>query len=374
MSRGTIVIVGASVRAAAVSALRAGYQPYGIDLFADRDLRCVAECQRIEMLDYPAGIGGLMRKAPPGPWMYTGGLENHPELIEEWRRERELIGNGMAALVRVRDPQWLRQHVPFASSAASSSQAIDDNRWLLKPRRGAGGMSIDRWDGQPLPRDTYLQRFIPGRSVSAVFVGSDTGCRMVGSTWQLVGESWLHALPFRYCGSIGPRILTAKERQIWSEIGETLTDVGGLRGVFGVDAIISDSGLTVVEVNPRYPASAEVLELAEGLSVLAESSHQPSVAHAIIGKGISYAPFAFQFPGVGPWDVDLDEEWNPGRVPTFGDIPLLGESFRLSDPVVTIFATGDDEDQCLLNLRRQAQELDQLFTNCRGVNPPHLRQ
>ena len=36
---GRILILGASARAAAASALRAGLEPFAIDLFADRDTR-----------------------------------------------------------------------------------------------------------------------------------------------------------------------------------------------------------------------------------------------------------------------------------------------------------------------------------------------
>lgn len=393
---GTLVIVGASVRAAAMSAVRAGYRPIGIDLFADRDLRRIAECQRIEMSDYPEVLGERLRTAPPGPWMYTGGLENHPELIEEWRQVRELIGNGKEVLCKIRDPHWLSRHVPFAEiaevsphvsrewprakdacaplkSSVTYSPGLPPKRfWLRKPRRGAGGIGIEQWDGQRLAPDTFLQQFISGKSVSAVFVGSEAGCQLIGSTRQLVGESWLHAQSFRYCGSIGPRVLTNDERRSWVAIGETLTFAGGLRGVFGVDAIVNDSGLTVTEVNPRYPASAELLELTTGQLVITGGKHQPLPRRSIVGKGIYFAPRAFRLPYVGPWDAEFKNEWDPWRIPLFGDVPAEGEAFRINDPVVTFFAAELDEEACLFSLRRQAQLLDQHVANCDGGNPAHV--
>ncbi|MCH2591273.1 MAG: hypothetical protein MK004_22585, partial [Planctomycetales bacterium] len=49
-----LVIVGASARAAAWSAIRAGRRPLCADLFADRDLLAVAAAIAVE--DYPLGL------------------------------------------------------------------------------------------------------------------------------------------------------------------------------------------------------------------------------------------------------------------------------------------------------------------------------
>ena len=82
MSR--VLIVGASARAAAASALRAGLDPWCADLFADADLRAlVPDSIRCPAGQYPSALTELLRDAPAGPLMYTGGLENHPNLV--WR-------------------------------------------------------------------------------------------------------------------------------------------------------------------------------------------------------------------------------------------------------------------------------------------------
>src|SRR5207249_9264748 len=79
-------------------------------------------------------------------------------------------------------------------------------------------------------------------------------------TRQLVGEPWLHAAPFHYCGSIGPLPLSESLwRKFW-RIGTVLAKAFRLRGLFGVDCVLRDGIPWPVEVNPRYPASVEVLE------------------------------------------------------------------------------------------------------------------
>ena len=70
MSAGpNLLIFGASVRAAAFSALRAGLQPWCADLFADADLR--ARCPTIQVPPglYPQGFLHHITCELPGAWM-----------------------------------------------------------------------------------------------------------------------------------------------------------------------------------------------------------------------------------------------------------------------------------------------------------------
>ena len=90
--RPPLVIVGASARAAAQSALRAGYEPWCIDLFADRDLRAFASVQRCPWSDYPQGIHILLREAPKSaPVLLTGAMENHLFEVEKIAHIRPLL-------------------------------------------------------------------------------------------------------------------------------------------------------------------------------------------------------------------------------------------------------------------------------------------
>jgi predicted ATP-grasp superfamily ATP-dependent carboligase len=104
-----IAIVGASVRAAAASAVRAGYQVAATDLFADEDLAAIADCTRID--DYPQGFVGWLRSLSPRPdaWFCTDALENHPDLVDELAAIAPLWGNGGDTLRRVRSPQSLSE-------------------------------------------------------------------------------------------------------------------------------------------------------------------------------------------------------------------------------------------------------------------------
>src|SRR5438309_1251845 len=99
-----LLIFGASARAAAFSALRAGLSPWCADLFGDADL--AARCPVIALPDtYPDGLLEIERQAPPGPFLYTGGLENRPRLLRELAQRRTLWGVAPGILPQVRRPE-----------------------------------------------------------------------------------------------------------------------------------------------------------------------------------------------------------------------------------------------------------------------------
>jgi predicted ATP-grasp superfamily ATP-dependent carboligase len=120
----------------------------------------------------------------------------------------------------------------------------------------------------------------------------------------------------------------------------------------------------VLEVNPRPTASAELIERAEGTSIMA--THLAAFGHAspypshagrpgVWSKAILFA--------VRPTPVDdplLDRllergaPWTAadGR-PALADIPRPGQVLRSGTPVLTVFARGDAEPESVAELRRR---------------------
>ena len=74
-----LIILGATARAAAFSAQRAGMRPWCVDLFADADLARACPARRVALDAFPAGLIDALAGAPDGPVIYTGGLENRPD-------------------------------------------------------------------------------------------------------------------------------------------------------------------------------------------------------------------------------------------------------------------------------------------------------
>jgi predicted ATP-grasp superfamily ATP-dependent carboligase len=353
-----IIVIGASARAAAFSALRAGMRAYAIDLFADCDL--VDVCPAVKIKRYPQDFEQALADAPQAPWIYTGGLENYPDLIERMSALRPLYGNGADVLRRVRDPHLL------AASLAGSDFAVPEildslppqeskTVWLRKPRRSSGGLGIRKVKDmahRAHEERYYFQELIRGASRSAVFLASHNGCEMLGLTEQQSGVSELPEEPFLYAGSIS---LADKLDARVMELGNVLTRRFGLKGLFNLDFIDDGDGIWPLEINPRYSASVEALEYALGENFLAlhmaafDPTFQGPRKWAIfrgqicVAKQIVYAAR----DSIVSWEIArLQQCWNvEGLLPVLADIPFTGTRILRGQPVVTVIAKSPIREQ-----------------------------
>ncbi|HSG71131.1 MAG TPA: ATP-grasp domain-containing protein, partial [Planctomycetaceae bacterium] len=235
-----ILIVGASVRATAQSARRAGFAPLAIDLFADVDLQEIAQTRRSER--YPDDLPILASELPDAPFLYTGALENSPEILKELQSVRPLWGNGEEQLRLVRDPLWVQEVLSQAGFPSVPTRRTPPVRsetqcWLRKPLASAAGLGIDFDSTASRTTDVYWQRFIPGVPISTLYIADDRNCQMIGTARQWVGWPEFPVGPFQFCGAIVPARISVAIRRDLELIGTRFAELAGLRGLFGIDLI-----------------------------------------------------------------------------------------------------------------------------------------
>jgi predicted ATP-grasp superfamily ATP-dependent carboligase len=371
-----LLIVGASGRAAAASARRAGFEPFVLDLFADADTERLATVWKLPFDQYPHGFVELAKRVPPMPWMYTGGLENYPDVVAAISESRELWGNGPDVLKKVRDPiglsEALKGQVLRPRLLTARQRPEGEARWLRKPIRGSGGGGIrfaHAEDFDECDSGSFLQEFLDGESISFTsFHKSPYPKAPIGISRQLIGVPWLHARDFQYCGNIG---LHFPSKIDWGSVADAMCEIPrrlGVTGLWGADCIVHDGKAVLIEINPRYPASTELFEWRKEIGTLkAYASHdfhregRMRPGPRLIGKAIYYAPHRIVFPASGPWDDSLarcaDVWWRPD----FADIPHADDIIEPGQPVLTIFAEAPDVTECEAKLKARAAELDRLF-------------
>ena len=373
-SDSNLLIFGASTRAAAFSALRAGLRPWCADLFADADLETRCPVFRIPSDQYPQGFLKVTEQAVQGPWMFTGGLENRARLVRRIAERRLLWGIGPDELKRMRSPRiFSMAGVPCPSFWHEPRCDVPHGTWLVKPWASAGGTGIRHWSGRrptgAVLKSHYFQEYIEGDSSAAIFLGDGQNAKLLGVTRQLVGESWLHAAPFHYCGSIGPIRLSAELSDTYERLGTALVKLCRPRGLFGVDCVLRGNVPWPVEVNPRYTASIEVLEYGAGVPAMAlhRSVFDPDAptpkanprAAGMVGKAILFARAPLVFPSEGPWLASLRSPPALDQLPDFADIPHAGERIENGWPILTLFARAESETACARELRAISSHLDQ---------------
>lgn len=281
--RPTLILVGGSVRAAAADAVAAGYSVVALDRFGDRDLRAIADQW------FPLDEHWQRRLAawPTVPLIATGGFP--------WRRTHGLRGERLvtfpapAAYRALRDPAQLRQAaarsgISFPATISSERRAarpavadplLPPGRWLLKPRYGTGGIGIreaaarsfepdtQRLDEPRLDEPADLQQWVAGRPLGACyFARLRDGQRLTWLLGACAGLTHRQHRPWRwlYGGSLGPLHASAACQQQLTQIGTELARRFNLVGLFNVDLIRRrDGSLVLLEINPRYSASMELL-------------------------------------------------------------------------------------------------------------------
>ena len=372
----TLILIGASVRALAFSCIRAGYQPWCIDLYADEDLTKNCPTTLITK-SFPDEISDLIKTAPKVPILYTGGLENHSALLQLLSAERTVLGITGNTLTNLRNtPEFYNllksKQINTPTIITSTKDLNKETSYLRKPKYRSGGLGIKPFDPSKQTMvddaDFYYQKFIKGESRSAIFCFNESGFELLGASIQSSGIQSLHASDFLYSGNMGPVNPCASELKDLQTIGKIISSNYRPRGLLGMDYILNESRVYPLEINPRYTASMEVLELALGQNFITKHmqafgfkticENPARTETSVIGKAIYYAPHDVLISEDVPW---VSTEANPRLFSPFADIPRANSAIDKGSPVVTIFAKADSLTEVEVQLKKLTSQLDSLF-------------
>lgn len=410
----SLLIVGASCRAMAEAAHRAGIRAATIDLFADRDTEQWTDFNfRIETLpDAPRQLDRIDLDSIDG-WLFAGGMENHPEIIDIISTKLPLLGSSPSSCNQAmrwpletkptpqecfRIPESHPPHHPKLDLEENESDNL-----LRKPLKSAGGFQIataSDWKASEQLRlesrsEYYCQRLIEGQSYSAAFVArpdqATQQVQFLGITKQLVGIPQVGARTFAYCGSIGP-FVDGKESQTnlmsgsgygvslpdgWAtadlfiaieKMGSQVANQCSISGLFGIDFILNREGIWALDINPRYTSSMELFlraQLNNPIRLHMESFdfHAPTdgVVHMqdaanetprkVFGKLILFNRLNRQ--------LKINESISSCLLnnESIRDVPQPDTAIPPGHPIVSVFEMGDTTPDCEKNLLRLAEEV-----------------
>lgn len=354
----SIAVLGASARSAAFSVLRSGRNVVAVDLFADADLAQHVHVKQISA--YPEGFVDWLAASECDAWLYTGALENYPDLVDQLSQIRPLLGNQGDALRRCRDPLVLQDVLTenglgFPATQDSGKNLPLDGSWLCKTYRGSSGSGVWQLDGngsldQAEAAAAYFQKRVEGWPIAVVFALGEQQNTTLGMTTQWVGADAVGAAQFQYAGSLELQqdLPNAIQQQI-EKLAYVLAKQFHLRGLVGVDLLIEVDRLWVLEINPRYTASVEILERNSGISAIdahvaaclgaqiagKKSKASSDQAH---GKAVLYAKQEVTIDaGFFAWAIaQSGYQLDSG----LADVPVEGSLIPQGRPVLTVFAAA----------------------------------
>jgi uncharacterized protein len=370
---GGVLLTGVSMRAAAQSAVKAGYLTHTIDAFAD--------------LDLPLGKKKMARCAPGGRFdarlalqdasgveadavVYGSGFEDDSTAVDLLARDRVLWGNPPDVLTQVRSPRrlldGLARHgfqVPRIFEPGDTRAPALGVPWLEKPFHSGGGRGIRRWMAGPIAEGCYLEEFIDGRPGSIVFVARGGRAVPLGISRQLAGDAAFGATGFQYCGSVLAHPADLFERGVLvaataHALAQAVARDYGLVGLNNVDFIARRGAAYPVEVNPRWSASVELIERAHGFSMFGlhadacsrgtlPDDRLPLCLRRAVGKAIVFAKTNLVVLGSRDWLLS----------PHVADVPRPMTLIRRGEPICTVFAEAPTADDCLAALVRRAERI-----------------
>ena len=405
----SICLMGASCRAAAQAAARAGCtRILAWDDFLDADLLEIAQAR--SLADFPEDSPQSLAELQGIPLVLCGGMENRPDFIQRRIDQGMLCGVTGDMLRQLRSLEsWQRwaseSRIGWPTTVQDLSDPILDSvrseSWMLKPVGRAGGVhvraiaSLEGRDrvanlgldpGSPTSSPTsdlwYLQQYVPGISIGVSYcTGSNENpesnepprTRIVGIARSILSEELDAPLPWIYRGSLAPYSVSPSVRASLERFAKTVAQSTGIRGLWQADFQIDPNGqLWLLEINPRWSASMELHELLQGYSWITEhvrilcdgaSKSVPSPgspAGQQVAKGILYAPHEMHLSvaqvdrlGRSGWHGTLRElETAEFRLADIPQSDPLGVDFAEGMPIVTVLVAGEKNADLLEKIRQ----------------------
>lgn len=352
-----VLLVGVSNRPLAASAFSAGHDVISLDFFGDQDFPPgVRKLSLSRDFDLRPTLSNLAKIAKllldeVDTVVISGGIESEPKLTALAVGSKRL-GNSKQSIISVRDIatveralKSLPESVPQTLFPGDSlTPAAKNDGWLLKQVRSGGGLGVAIWDGNtPLKEGEYLQRHIPGELGSAVFAADGNQAQLLGLTRQYAGVRKLGADGYWWNGNVGP-IQDFETNEILHRTANELTNAFGLIGLNNIDYILYEGKVYIIEVNPRYSGSVEILEAAcifNAFAIHEQACHGKLPQKAfpwtgvVHGKGILYAASPVTIPDDFPW----------GREDV-RDVPRGGERIIAGAPICTLIASDKQINSC----------------------------
>ena len=268
--RAPILLLALSARIFAESAIRGGWRPVSIDLFADSDVRMLGDSIKVTATDFGfsksallAVIKQLSKDAPRPKLIYGSGVDGYPEIVEKIGEYVDIIGNTADTLGLINSPQkffGLLASLDIPHPETNLNKPADTAGWLYKCPNFEGGKGVySAENGKNFQSDGYFQRQIDGHSLSALFLANGRKFKIIGFNTQWTRQLGNH--PFCFSGIMNFTDLTDAQKEQLADYLEKLVKSAPLLGLGSIDFILEDGHCKVLEINPRPSASLALYDL-----------------------------------------------------------------------------------------------------------------
>lgn len=246
------------------------------------------------------------------------------------------------------------------------SKNYQNIKFILKPVQGSGGYDINM-----LNKNTYiqfnkgefiLQEYVSGINLSSSVLASKDSAKTIMNSRLLTINDFEKNNSFIYVGNILPltkKSIMANVKDI-NKINDKMTNTSQdlaekfkLIGSNGVDYILNENGLYVIEINPRLQGTFECVEKSLGINML--NAHIKACFGEIIEipkaqyysyKKIIYSPTRMKYE-----KIDLENIY---------DTPHIGSITEKSEPLLTIIDKDKDFEKLYEKVESASKKVNEL--------------
>ena len=281
MQRLGLILFGSTVRAAAESASRAGYFTIGVDKFGDIDCRCACDayfsldddaCETLRQIEWIAKrrnlafltVGGVSSDCHHKLGTRIQSLNGIHALENQFSRASLACMDCLASIAHDADVEF-PQSYPYSTAFPplnDAQKSKKSDQWLIKKRVRTGGFDVHWWhedDANIFDHDEhFVQHYVAGQRIGATYLSDGKAVALLGACRSLTTRRF--GPPFVYAGSFGPVHIKEDLLGAIRRVGKSTIENVSLRGLFNADFIVSDSRITLLEINPRWSGSTELIE------------------------------------------------------------------------------------------------------------------
>ena len=258
----------------------------------------------------------------------------------------------------------------FYVSDIDEAREINKNypktKFILKPVQGSGGYDINLLDNDSNivfnDKKFMIQEYISGINVSSSLLADGDDAKTIINSRLLTENDFEKNNSFIYVGNILPltdeSILadiedTTKINESMNATSENLARKFNLVGSNGVDYILNDDGLYVIEINPRIQGTFECAEKSLGINMI--DAHIKACQGEIIevpeAKYYSYKKIIYSPTRMKYEKIDLDNIY---------DLPHIGSITEKSEPLLTIIDRDRDFEKLYKKVELASEKVNRI--------------
>ena len=364
-----LLLIGIDTRSMLNSALKLDYELFSTSYFSTQDTPTIENQKIILTESYGESCGEFENQFDS-----TQLLEESSDYIDEVdfiipisgvspsdfskNNRKKILGNRDVEKVEDKfkffkeiENEFLTPKTFCVSDTYEAGEILESNpdvQFILKPLQGSGGYGVKLVDNEmslELNDEKFImQEYVRGISLSSSILTSEREAKTIINSRLLTENDFEKNNSFIYVGNILPltneSILSDVENidEILSQMentSEKLAKKFKLLGSNGVDYILNENGLYVIEINPRLQGTFECVEKSLEINML--EAHIKACQGEIITVGkpqyysykkIIYSPVKNKYENIA-----LDNIY---------DLPHIGSITEKSEPLLTIIDKDKD--------------------------------